>query len=150
MRSGTIRTICAPLRPIQQFLATFLTSPDGAFYTSQDADVVEGQHSAEYFALDDQSAGKQAYPRVDTHIYARENGWAITALASLYEVTGDPKTLDEAMRAADWVTQHRALRRERRIPSRRQGCRRPVPGRFHRDDPCLSRALPRHRATASG
>jgi uncharacterized protein YyaL (SSP411 family) len=91
---------------IQRFLKTFLTSPSGAFYTSQDADVVAGQHSAEYFALDDQGRRKHGVPRVDTHIYARENGWAITALASLYSVTADGKTLDQAVRAADWVTLH--------------------------------------------
>jgi uncharacterized protein YyaL (SSP411 family) len=94
---------------IQRFLATFLASPDGAFYTSQDADVIEGQHSAEYFALNDQERRKRGIPRVDTHVYARENGWAVAALASLYEVTGDAKTLDQATRAADWITQHRAL-----------------------------------------
>jgi uncharacterized protein len=94
---------------IQRFLATFLTGPDGAFYTSQDADVIEGQHSAGYFALNDQERRKRGMPRVDRHIYARENGWAITALASLYEVTADPKSLDQAIRAADWVTKHRAL-----------------------------------------
>ena len=94
---------------IQQFLKTFLTSPDGAFYTSQDADVVAGQHSAEYFALDDKDRRKRGVPRVDTHVYARENGWAITALASLYGVTADPKTLDDATRAADWITLHRKL-----------------------------------------
>jgi uncharacterized protein YyaL (SSP411 family) len=94
---------------IQQFLATFLSSPDGAFYTSQDADVIEGQHSADYFALNDQQRRKRGIPRVDTHMYARENGWAIAALASLYEVTADPKALDQAVRAADWVTEHRAL-----------------------------------------
>jgi hypothetical protein len=94
---------------IQRFLVTFLTSADGAFYTSQDADVIEGQHSADYFALNDPERRKRGIPRVDTHIYARENGWAISALASLYEVTADPKTLEQAVRAADWVTQHRAL-----------------------------------------
>jgi uncharacterized protein YyaL (SSP411 family) len=94
---------------IQRFLNSFLTSPEGAFYTSQDADVVAGQHSAEYFALNDQERRKRGVPRVDTHIYARENGWAITGLASLYEVTADSKTLGEAVRAADWVTQHRGL-----------------------------------------
>ena len=94
---------------VQQFLATFLTSPDGAFYTSQDADVVEGKHSAEYFALGDKDRRKQGVPRVDTHVYARENGWAITALAQLYEATGDTKTLDSAIHAANWITQNRAL-----------------------------------------
>lgn len=94
---------------IRQFLKTFLTSPEGAFYTSQDADVVRGEHSAEYFALDDQQRRKRGVPHVDTHIYARENGWAITALASLYSVTGDPKILDDASRSADWVTVHRKM-----------------------------------------
>jgi uncharacterized protein len=94
---------------IQQFLETFLTSPDGTFYVSQDADVVEGQHSAEYFALDDKARRKRGVPRVDTHVYARENGWAITALAALYGVTADPKTLEKVTRAADWITQHRRL-----------------------------------------
>jgi len=94
---------------VQKFLATFLTGPEGAFYTSQDADVVEGKHSAEYFALDDQGRRKQGIPRVDKHIYARENGWAIAALAQLYEATGDAKTLDSAIRAANWITQNRAL-----------------------------------------
>jgi uncharacterized protein YyaL (SSP411 family) len=94
---------------VHQFLKAFLTSPDGAFYTSQDADVVEGKHSAEYFALDDTGRRKQGVPRVDTHLYARENGWAITALVSLYAVTADPKILDEGVRAADWVTLHRKL-----------------------------------------
>lgn len=94
---------------IQQFLKTFLTSADGAFYTSQDADVVEGQHSAEYFTLDDKARRARGVPRVDKHVYARENGWAIEALASLYGVTADEKTLDEAVRAADWVTSHRRM-----------------------------------------
>jgi uncharacterized protein len=94
---------------VQKFFATFLTSPNGAFYTSQDADVIEGKHSAEYFALGDKDRRKQGVPRVDTHIYARENGWAIAALAQLYEVTGDTKTLDSATRAAIWIIQNRAL-----------------------------------------
>jgi uncharacterized protein len=94
---------------VHQFLETFLTSPDGTFYTSQDADVVEGQHSAAYFALDDKARRKQGVPRVDTHVYARENGWAISALCSLYAVTGDPKPLAEAIRSADWITLHRKL-----------------------------------------
>jgi uncharacterized protein YyaL (SSP411 family) len=94
---------------IRHFLATFLTSDDGAFYTSQDADVVAGQHSADYFALDDKGRRARGVPRVDKHIYARENGWAIAALASLYGVTADQKTLDQAVRAANWVTLHRRI-----------------------------------------
>jgi hypothetical protein len=94
---------------IRRFLTTFLTSPDGAFYTSQDADLIEGQHSAGYFALDDAGRRKLGIPRIDHHIYARENGWAINALVTLYEVSGDEQPLAEANRAAQWMLSHRAL-----------------------------------------
>ncbi len=94
---------------IDKFLTTFLLSPTGAFYTSQDADVVEGQHSAEYFKMDDGGRRKQGVPRVDKHVYARENGWAITGLTTLYGATGDRQYLDQATRAAHWVQQNRSL-----------------------------------------
>jgi uncharacterized protein YyaL (SSP411 family) len=96
-------------REIRRYLKTFLTSPEGAFYTSQDADVIEGHHSADYFALDDAKRRAQGIPRVDKHIYARENGWAINALVSLYAATGDAAVLNDALRATRWVIANRAL-----------------------------------------
>jgi uncharacterized protein len=94
---------------IRRYLKTFLTSPQGAFYTSQDADLIEGQHSAEYFALNDAARRKRGIPRVDKHIYARENGWAIAGLVALYNATGDSATLADATRAAQWILANRAL-----------------------------------------
>jgi uncharacterized protein YyaL (SSP411 family) len=94
---------------IRRYLETFLTSPDGAFYTSQDADLIDGQHSAGYFKLDDAARRRLGVPRVDRHIYARENGWAIAALAVLSQAASDPACLAAAQRAADWVIEHRAL-----------------------------------------
>jgi uncharacterized protein len=94
---------------IRGFLSTFLTSPDGAFYTSQNADLIDGQHSAAYFKLNDAARRRLGVPRVDRHIYARENGWAIAALAVLGETTGDATCLADAERAADWVMAHRSL-----------------------------------------
>ncbi|HYM61905.1 MAG TPA: DUF255 domain-containing protein [Thermoanaerobaculia bacterium] len=96
----------ATAEAIHRFLDNFLRDSDGAFYTSQDADVVEGEHSAEYFAASDAERRKRGIPRVDKHIYARENGWAIEALVRLYEATGKPETLAEATRAAQWVLAH--------------------------------------------
>jgi uncharacterized protein len=96
-------------REIQRYLKTFLTSPDGAFYTSQDADLVDGHHSADYFALDNGHRRALGVPRVDTHIYARENGWAIEALVALYAAAGDERALHDAERAANWILLHRAL-----------------------------------------
>ncbi len=94
---------------IAGFLTKFLLSPAGAFYTSQDADVIEGHHSADYFALDDAGRRKQGIPRVDKHMYARENGWAIAGLAALYDATGDQQVLEQATRAAHWVQENRRL-----------------------------------------
>lgn len=96
-------------KDIEGFLASFLTSPEGAFYTSQDADLVPGQHSSEYFDLSDAERRKKGIPRVDTHVYARENGWAINALVYLYMVTDDDKYLNKAIKAADYVIKNRAL-----------------------------------------
>ena len=94
---------------IQRYIRDFLTSPDGAFYTSQDADLVKGQHGGEYFSLSDKERRKLGMPAIDKHIYARENGWMIYALTLLYSATGDQTHLDAALKATDWVVKHRGL-----------------------------------------
>ena len=94
---------------IDRYLNNFLTSPQGAFYTSQDADLVPGKHSADYFKLNDAARRKRGVPRVDQHIYARENGWAIDAITTLYCVTSDTNQLSRATRAAEWMLANRSL-----------------------------------------
>ena len=96
-------------RQIRDYMRNFLTSPEGAFYTSQDADLLPGEHSAKYFALNDSGRRQRGIPRVDQHIYARENGWAIDALANLYAVTGDNADLNDAVRAGEWIIARRSL-----------------------------------------
>jgi hypothetical protein len=71
--------------------------------------LIEGKHSADYFALSDVERRKQGVPRVDQHEYARENGWAITGLVALYTATGDSGALKDATRSAQWVLANRAL-----------------------------------------
>ena len=94
---------------IHRYLRTFLAGPEGAFYVSQDADLIPGEHSAAYFALDDAGRRARGMPRIDRHVYARENGWAIAALARFSAATGDAAALSEAETAAEWVRAHRAL-----------------------------------------
>lgn len=98
----------AAARSIARYLNQFLKSPEGAFYTSQDADLVPGKHSDTYFKLSDAQRRKQGVPRVDKHIYARENGWAISGLVALYQATGEKAYLDQAIKAADWIVAHRS------------------------------------------
>jgi len=94
---------------IHHFLENFLMSPQGAFYVSMDTDRNPGEHGGEYFSLDDADRRKLGIPRIDTHIYSRENGWAISALVALHEYAGDPKPLDEAIAAAEWIIANRSL-----------------------------------------
>jgi uncharacterized protein YyaL (SSP411 family) len=94
---------------IYGYVREFLTSPDGVVYVSQDADLIPGEHGGEYFKLDDAGRRKLGLPRVDQHIYARENGWFIEALTTLYSATGNARYRDEAVHAADWIMTYRSL-----------------------------------------
>lgn len=94
---------------VAKYLQNFMLSPDGTFYTSQDADVKQGEHSGEYFKLNDSARRKIGIPRIDKNIYSRENGWAIAGLTALYMASGSQKYLDEAIKAADWITKNRSL-----------------------------------------
>jgi len=94
---------------IYRYMVDFLTAPDGAFYVSQDADSVQGDHGADFFVLDAAQRKTRPMPKVDTNKYARENGWAIAAMAAYHDATGEKDALDRAVRAANWVVQNRAL-----------------------------------------
>ncbi len=99
----------ATARQIESYIDRFLTAPDGPFYVSQDADLHPGEHSDGYFALDDAARRKLGIPRVDTHIYALQNGQIIEALATRAEFGGEADALIKARRAAEWIVAHRAL-----------------------------------------
>ena len=94
---------------IYGYARQFLTSPEGVVYASQDADLVPGEHAGEYFKLNDADRRKRGIPRVDKHIYSRENGWFIEALAALNQATGDDRYRGEAVKAADWILAHRSV-----------------------------------------
>lgn len=92
------------------YVSRFWTSPEGSFYTSQDADVDEKLNGRAFYSLKDPERvqlGKM--PRIDMHIYSRENGWMIAALASLYDVTGERAYVNQALGAAEWIMENRSL-----------------------------------------
>ncbi len=93
---------------IKNFLTGFLLTPDGAFYTSMDADLVKGTHSEDFFKLDDQGRRAKGIPSIDKNIYSRENGWYIQGLAALYAVSGQDVDLKLAENAASWILKNRA------------------------------------------
>jgi len=99
----------AAARDIERYLASFLISPDGTFGVSQDADLNHDVDGHAYYALDEAGRRRLGVPRIDSNIYARENGWAISGLAAFYDVTNDPTILALAERAARWVDDNRTL-----------------------------------------
>jgi uncharacterized protein YyaL (SSP411 family) len=94
---------------IDRYVEEFLTSPQGVVYTSQDADVDAQLTGHVFYAMSDAERRRHANPRIDTHVYARENGWQIAALAALYDATGDGRYLERARRAARWLSAHRSI-----------------------------------------
>ena len=109
MRCGRTRNTSRRPATSSAISTAFLLSPDGAFYVSQDADLDHDTDGHTYYALADGDRRKLGMPRIDKHLYARENGWAITGLAAYYDITNDPKMLAMAERAATWVIDNRAL-----------------------------------------
>ena len=100
----------AAARDIHRYVRAFLTSPDGASWVSQDADLVAGEHSGEYYALDDAGRRARGVPRVDPHRYARETAWMVVAYAAMYAATGEGGFRDEATSAARWIVSERSTR----------------------------------------
>ena len=96
-------------KKIYDYTGEFLLSPEGAYYVSQDADIVKGRHSEDYFALSDTARRSRGMPAVDKHLYARENGWMLQGLAAYYAAGGEAGVLRRAITAARWTLQNRAL-----------------------------------------
>ena len=94
---------------MKKYIDRFLSSPEGAFYPTQDADLnahETGKKFAtghEYYAKDEAGRLALGVPRVDTHEYARENGLAIRAYCTYFDATGDASALARAKKAADRV-----------------------------------------------
>lgn len=108
LKTGSKESLAAA-QSVRRFLDGFLRDASGAYYVSQDADLVKGDHAAEYYALDDAGRRKLGIPRIDQHLYARENGIAIKALAELASAADDGEALSSAIKAAEWAIENRSL-----------------------------------------
>ncbi|MCB9678278.1 MAG: thioredoxin domain-containing protein [Alphaproteobacteria bacterium] len=97
----------ASARQILAHLTTWLDDPSGGFHPSQDADLVPGEHSAGYFALDDAGRRALGIPRVDPNLYAADTGLAVTALVALWRASGDDAVLARAVKGGEWLLSER-------------------------------------------
>ncbi|HEY5145373.1 MAG TPA: DUF255 domain-containing protein [Polyangiaceae bacterium] len=91
---------------VRGFVDQFMTSPDGAFYATMDADLNARDPSKtfvpghEYYAKDDASRRALGIPRVDTHEYGADNGLLIAAYVTLGQAGHDATAVAAAERAA--------------------------------------------------
>jgi uncharacterized protein len=99
----------AAARSLYVYMTTFLAAPDGGFYVSQDADLSAQISGHDYYPRDNAARRALGMPRIDTHEYAREAGWAIRALCKFYDVTGDKNALIRAEQAARWAITARSV-----------------------------------------
>jgi uncharacterized protein YyaL (SSP411 family) len=100
------RAMLDTARAVQRYVDRFMASPEGGFYATQDADLNAHDRTKPfmdghvYYAKNDAERTALGVPRIDTHEYARENGLAIAAYATLYEATRDDAVLATAKKAA--------------------------------------------------
>lgn len=92
------------------YLMQRLHAPEGAFYTSQDADVDHDLLGEAFYKLDNDARVKLGRsPPIDTNIYARENGWAARSMLALYAATGETAYRAAAKNTLNWVIANRTL-----------------------------------------
>ena len=94
-----------------RFLDEKLFSPEGAYYTSQDADLNKDIYGKQYFALNNEERLKLGIPAVDKNLYARENAWVVSALLTLYNTTSEQTLLDKAIKLSNWILENRKLQK---------------------------------------
>lgn len=94
---------------IVKYVDRFLTSPTGGYFSAQDADLIKGEKSHEYFALSDAERMKKGIPAVDSSVYTSDNAQYAEALTILWATTGNKKYLTSALDCADFLITKRKM-----------------------------------------
>jgi len=94
---------------IYSYLNEFLKSPEGLYYTSQDADLNLQVDGHEYFPLDNEKRRELGMPHVDTHIYSKDNAWIIRSFVAYANATGLKEPLEQAKHIAEKMDKQFAL-----------------------------------------
>ncbi len=94
---------------VRGFVDRFMTSPEGGFYATMDADLnahdpgkpfVSGH---EYYAKSDAERRALGIPRIDAHEYGRENGLVVAAYVTFGQASNDRTAIATAERAASRI-----------------------------------------------
>lgn len=78
---------------IVAYCERFFGNESALYYNSQNADLVSGVHSEEYYLLSERERLEQGTPSVDEHIYLKENCQMARALLYVWAASDDDKYL---------------------------------------------------------
>jgi uncharacterized protein YyaL (SSP411 family) len=80
-----------------------LSNETPLYYNSQNADLVSGVHSADYYELDETARLEKGTPSVDPKIYLKENAAMTIALAKLWAATGNANYIEKGNVMLDYI-----------------------------------------------
>lgn len=84
----------------------FLGNETPLYWNSQNADLVSGVHSGDYYELNEQDRLAKGVPSVDEKIYLKENARICHALTKLWAATGNANYLDRGMQNLDYILEN--------------------------------------------
>lgn len=97
----------------------FLKGTSPLFWNSQNADLISGQHSGDYYGLNEKQRLKQGVPSVDQKSYLKENAALISSLVWLWAATDDLDYLLEGKVMLDYILEN--FKTENGIYAREEG-----------------------------
>ena len=104
---------------IVAYCEKFLGNETPLFYNSQNADVVNGEDSEEYYNLKESDRLKQGIPSVDKRIYLKENAMMAKAIIYLWAATSDEKYFNKSSKMTQYILTH--FKSESPLYSREKG-----------------------------
>jgi len=87
---------------ILNYCKRFLQEGTPLYWNSQNADLIAGEHSGEYYALNEAERLIQGTPSVDKKIYLKENAMITNAMIWLWAATDNEAYLKEGQKMLDY------------------------------------------------
>lgn len=90
-------------KEIYGYCQRFLKTDNPLFYNSQNADLKSGEHSEDYYALNEEARLALGTPSVDKRIYLKENAGLIVALAKLGAASDRIEYVVKGIQMTDYI-----------------------------------------------
>jgi uncharacterized protein YyaL (SSP411 family) len=91
---------------ILSYCDRFLGNESPLYWNSQNADLISGVHSGEYYNLNEEERLAAGTPSVDQSIYLKENAAMVIALSNLWAVTGNKSHLEKGVTMLNYILEN--------------------------------------------